>query len=60
MVEAAPAAMTPLYEQPVLVVAHRAKSDLPMALVAERIWPMAVMAVFTLTAASWLFRRKLG
>jgi hypothetical protein len=52
--------MKPLYEQPVLVVAHRAKSDLPMALVAERIWPMAVMAVFTLTAASWLFRRKLG
>jgi ABC-2 type transport system permease protein len=34
--------------------------DMPMALVAERIWPMAVMAVFTLTAASWLFRRKLG
>ena len=34
--------------------------DMPMALVAERIWPMGVMAVFTLTAASWLFRRKLG
>ena len=33
--------------------------DMPMALVAERIWPMAVMAVVTLTAASWLFRRKL-
>ena len=34
--------------------------DMPMALVAERIWPMMVIAVFTLTAASWLFRRKLG
>ncbi len=34
--------------------------DMPMALVAERIWPMLVMAVFTLTAAGWLFRRRLG
>ncbi len=34
--------------------------DMPMALVVERIWPMAVIAVITLTAASWLFRRKLG
>ncbi len=34
--------------------------DMPMALVAERIWPMLFIAAFTLTAASWLFRRKLG
>lgn len=32
--------------------------DMPMSLVAERIWPMAVIAVFTLSAASWLFRRR--
>jgi ABC-2 type transport system permease protein len=34
--------------------------DMPMALVAERIWPMLILAVFTLTAATWLFRRRLS
>jgi ABC-2 type transport system permease protein len=34
--------------------------DMPMALVAERIWPMAVIACVTLTAAAWLFRRRAG
>jgi ABC-2 type transport system permease protein len=34
--------------------------DMPMALVAERIWPMLIIAAVTLTAASWLFRRRLG
>src|SRR5271165_1833148 len=34
--------------------------DMPMALVAQRIWPMLIIAVFTLTAATWLFRRKIG
>ncbi|MBJ7534808.1 ABC transporter permease [Rhodomicrobium vannielii ATCC 17100] len=34
--------------------------DMPMALVAERIWPMLFIAVFTLTAAGWLFRRKIS
>jgi ABC-2 type transport system permease protein len=34
--------------------------DMPMALVAERIWPMLLIAAVTLTAASWLFRRRLG
>ena len=38
----------------------RRSRDMPMALVPERIWPMAVIAVFTLTAASWLFRRNSG
>ncbi|MBS0241932.1 MAG: ABC transporter permease [Proteobacteria bacterium] len=32
--------------------------DMPFLLVAERIWPMALTAVFTLTAATWLFRRR--
>jgi ABC-2 type transport system permease protein len=32
--------------------------DMPFWLVAERIWPMAAMAVVTITAASWMFRRK--
>jgi ABC-2 type transport system permease protein len=34
--------------------------DMPMGLVAERIWPMALCALFTLSAAAWLFRRRLG
>jgi ABC-2 type transport system permease protein len=32
--------------------------DMPFSLVAERIWPMAAIAVVTLAAATWLFRRK--
>jgi ABC-2 type transport system permease protein len=32
--------------------------DMPFWLVAERIWPMAAMAVVTITAAAWMFRRK--
>ncbi len=32
--------------------------DMPFWLVAERIWPMAAIAGVTLTAATWLFRRK--
>ena len=32
--------------------------DMPMALVAERIWPMLIFAVVTLGAAAWLFQRK--
>ena len=32
--------------------------DMPFSLVAERIWPMAAIAVVTITAASWLFRRR--
>lgn len=31
--------------------------DMPFWLVAERIWPMAITAVVTITAATWLFRR---
>ena len=34
--------------------------DMPFFLVAERIWPMAVIAAVTLTAATWLFRRRVG
>ena len=32
--------------------------DMPFWLVADRIWPMAVMALLTITAAAWMFRRK--
>jgi ABC-2 type transport system permease protein len=32
--------------------------DMPFWLVAERIWPMAVIAVVTISAAAWMFRRK--
>ncbi len=34
--------------------------DMPMVLVAQRIWPMLIIAVCTLSAATWLFRRKIG
>jgi ABC-2 type transport system permease protein len=33
--------------------------DMPFWLVAERIWPMAVSAVVTISAAAWMFRRKM-
>lgn len=32
--------------------------DMPFWLVAERIWPMALTAIVTLSAAAWMFRRK--
>lgn len=32
--------------------------DMPLWLVAEKIWPMAAIAVVTITAAAWLFRRR--
>jgi ABC-2 type transport system permease protein len=32
--------------------------DMPAALVAQRIWPMALTAAVTLPAAAWLFRRR--
>lgn len=32
--------------------------DMPLWLVAQQIWPMAVTAVFTISAAAWMFRRK--
>ena len=32
--------------------------DMPFCLVAERIWPMAATAVFTIATATWLFRRR--
>ena len=32
--------------------------DMQFWLVAERIWPMALTAVFTISAAAWMFRRK--
>ena len=32
--------------------------DMPFWLVAERIWPMAAIAVVTVSAATWLFRRR--
>ena len=34
--------------------------DMPFWLVAERLWPMAALAVVTLSAAAWLFRRRVG
>jgi ABC-2 type transport system permease protein len=32
--------------------------DMPFWLVAQRIWPMALIAAVTITAAAWLFRRR--
>jgi ABC-2 type transport system permease protein len=32
--------------------------DMPANLVAHRLWPMAITAVVTMSAASWLFRRR--
>ncbi|HEX5998043.1 MAG TPA: ABC transporter permease, partial [Hyphomicrobiaceae bacterium] len=32
--------------------------DMPLWLVAERLWPMALIGVVTLSAAAWLFRRR--
>jgi len=32
--------------------------EMPLDLVLQRLWPMAIMAVITLSAASWLFRRR--
>jgi ABC-2 type transport system permease protein len=32
--------------------------DMPVWLVAQRIWPMALIAAVTLSAAAWLFRRR--
>jgi ABC-2 type transport system permease protein len=32
--------------------------DMPVRLIVERIWPMAAVAVVTISAASWMFRRK--
>ncbi|MDR3372827.1 MAG: ABC transporter permease [Ancalomicrobiaceae bacterium] len=32
--------------------------DTPFSLVAEQIWPMAAVAIVTMTAAAWMFRRK--
>ena len=34
--------------------------DMPFWLVAQRIWPMALIAVVTITAAAWLFRRRIS
>jgi ABC-2 type transport system permease protein len=33
--------------------------DMPVQLVAQRIWPMAGVAAVTISAAAWMFRRKL-
>jgi ABC-2 type transport system permease protein len=33
--------------------------DMPASEVLGQIWPMALIAIFTLSAASWLFRRRL-
>ena len=33
--------------------------DMPFWLVAQRIWPMAVIALVTISAAAWLFRRRM-
>ncbi len=34
--------------------------DMPFDIVIGNIWPMALIALFTLTAATWLFRRKIA
>ncbi|HEY0331644.1 MAG TPA: ABC transporter permease [Rhodopseudomonas sp.] len=33
--------------------------DMAFGLVAERLWPMAAIAVVTISAAAWMFRRKI-
>lgn len=33
--------------------------DMPADIVFNNVWPMAIIAIFTLTAASWLFKRRL-
>ena len=33
--------------------------DMPFWLVAEKIWPMAAIAIVTMTVAAWLFRRRM-
>lgn len=33
---------------------------MPLDMVLQNIWPMALIALFTLTSATWFFRRKLG
>ena len=32
--------------------------DMPFDLVAQRLWPMAGIVLFTVAAATWLFRRR--
>ncbi|MFV0281491.1 MAG: ABC transporter permease [Rhodoblastus sp.] len=32
--------------------------DMPVWLAAQRLWPMAAMAIVTMVAAAWMFRRK--
>ena len=32
--------------------------DMPLALVLDRVWPMALIAIVTVTTATWLFRRR--
>jgi ABC-2 type transport system permease protein len=34
--------------------------DMPLWVVAQRIWPMALIAAVTLSAAAWLFRRRVA
>ena len=33
--------------------------DMPVHIVLENIWPMALIAIFTLSGAGWFFRRRL-
>lgn len=33
--------------------------DMPVRIVLDHVWPMAIIACFTLTGASWFFRRRL-
>lgn len=34
--------------------------DLPVAVIAAHLWPLAAIAVVTLSSAAWLFRRRTG
>lgn len=34
--------------------------DMPAHIVFDQVWPMVIIAFFTLTGASWFFRRRLG
>lgn len=52
------AAINPLTHM-IVIVRGVFLRDMPFWLVAERVWPMAAVAVVTMTAAAWMFRRKI-
>jgi ABC-2 type transport system permease protein len=54
-----PLAMTNPLTHILVIVRGLFLRDMPFWLVAQRIWPMAIVAVATMLAAAWMFRRKI-